>query len=70
MADETSPAFQATAYTALGTQREQVKLPSEVFDRPNANLGVPPFVTREFFSQLSDRVWAVFDREIDEIAKT
>jgi hypothetical protein len=26
-------------------------------------------VTREFFSQLSDRVWAVFDREIDEIAK-
>jgi len=31
---------------------------------------VPPFVTREFFSQLSDRVWAVFDREIDEIAKT
>jgi len=45
-------------------------LPSEVFDRPNANLGVPPFVTREFFSQLSDRVWAVFDREIDEIAKT
>ena len=22
-----------------------------------------------FFSQLSERVWAVFDREIDEIAK-
>jgi len=29
MADET---FQAAAYTALGTQREQVKLPVEVFD--------------------------------------
>ena len=29
MADET---FQAAAYTALGTQREQVKLPTEVFD--------------------------------------
>ena len=26
-------------------------MPSEVFDRPNPNLGVPPFVTREFFSQ-------------------
>jgi hypothetical protein len=26
-------------------------------------------VTREFFSQLSDRVWAVFDPEIDEIGK-
>jgi large subunit ribosomal protein L4 len=29
MADET---FEAAAYTALGTQREQVKLPAEVFD--------------------------------------
>ena len=29
MADET---FQATAYTALGTQREQVRLPADVFD--------------------------------------
>ena len=44
-------------------------MPSEVFDRPNPKLGIPAFVTREFFSQLSDRVWAVFDREIDEMAK-
>ena len=44
-------------------------MPSEVFDRPNPKLGIPPFVTREFFSQLSDRVWAVFDREIDEMGK-
>ena len=52
-----------------GYDRSDYTLPSEVFDRPNPNLGVPPFVTREFFSQLSDRVWAVFDREIDEIGK-
>ena len=52
-----------------GSDRSDYTLPSEVFDRPNPNLGVAPFVTREFFSQLSDRVWAVFDREIDEIAK-
>ena len=32
------------------------------------NLGVTPFVTREFFSELSDRVWAVFDPEIDQMA--
>jgi large subunit ribosomal protein L4 len=34
MADETSqaPAFQAATYTALGTPREQVKLPADVFD--------------------------------------
>jgi len=51
-----------------GYERSDYTLPSEVFDRPNPNLGVPPFVTREFFSELSDRVWAVFDPEIDEIA--
>lgn len=34
MADDTSQAqaFQAMAFTALGTEREKVKLPSEVFD--------------------------------------
>ena len=52
-----------------GYDRSDYTLPSEVFDRPNPNLGVPAFVTREFFSQLSDRVWAVFDKEIDEMAK-
>jgi hypothetical protein len=30
---------------------------------------LPAFITREFFAQLSERVWAVFDSEIDEIAK-
>ena len=52
-----------------GYDRSDYTMPSEVFDRPNPKLGIPPFVTREFFSQLSDRVWAVFDKEIDEIAK-
>jgi aldehyde:ferredoxin oxidoreductase len=51
-----------------GYDRSDYTMPSEVFDRPNPNLGIAPFVTREFFAQLSDRVWAVFDREIDEIA--
>jgi hypothetical protein len=52
-----------------GYDRSDYTMPSELFDRPNPNLAVPPFVTREFFSQLSDRVWEVFDREIDEMAK-
>jgi hypothetical protein len=30
-------------------------------------LGLGPFVTREFFSALSERVWAVFDKEIAAI---
>ncbi|MBI2832903.1 MAG: aldehyde:ferredoxin oxidoreductase [Acidobacteria bacterium] len=47
-----------------GYERADYTLPSEVFDRPNTTLGIGPFVTREFFSELSDRVWSVFDPEI------
>jgi aldehyde:ferredoxin oxidoreductase len=47
-----------------GYERGDYTLPSEVFDRPNINLGIKPFVTREFFSALSERVWAVFEPEI------
>lgn len=47
-----------------GYERADYTLPAEVFDRPNTNLKIPPFVTRDFFNALSDRVWAVFDPEI------
>jgi aldehyde:ferredoxin oxidoreductase len=47
-----------------GFERAEYTLPSEIFDRPNHNLGIGPFITREFFSALSERVWAVFDQEI------
>jgi aldehyde:ferredoxin oxidoreductase len=50
-----------------GYERADYTLPSEVFDRPNPNLGIPPFITREFFAELSDRVWSVFDPEIAAI---
>jgi aldehyde:ferredoxin oxidoreductase len=51
-----------------GYDRSDYMLPAEVFDRPNMKLGIAPFVTREFFSALSERVWAVFDREIAELS--
>ena len=49
-----------------GYRREDYTLPSQVFDRPNPalKLSSPPFVTRQFFDELSRRVWAVFDPEI------
>lgn len=47
-----------------GYERADYTLPSEVFDRPNTNLAITPFITRDFFASLSDRVWAVFDGEI------
>ena len=39
-------------------------VPSEVFDRPNDKLGLGPFITRDFFSKLSEQVWSVFDKEV------
>jgi aldehyde:ferredoxin oxidoreductase len=47
-----------------GFEPSDYTLPSEVFDRPNEKLGAGPFITREFFTALSERVWAVFDKEI------
>ncbi len=47
-----------------GFERSDYTLPSEVFDRPNDKLGLGPFITREFFSMLSERVWSVFDKEV------
>ncbi len=48
-----------------GYTREEYTLPSQVFDDPNLVLKPGPFITREFFSQLSERVWEVFDPEIE-----
>ena len=49
-----------------GYRREDYTLPSQVFDQPNPSLQLPsqPFLTREFFDELSQRVWAIFDKEI------
>lgn len=47
-----------------GYTREEYTLPSQVFDDPNPVLKPGPFISREFFSQLSERVWEVFDQEI------
>ena len=42
-------------------------LPAQVFEEPNSKLETPHFITREFFSELRDRVWAVFDPEIQAL---
>jgi len=47
-----------------GFERSEYTLPPEIFDRPNYKLCIGPFLTREFFSALSERIWAVSDREI------
>lgn len=49
-----------------GYTKEEYALPDEVFERPNPNLKLPGTVaTREFFAELSRRVWAAFEPELD-----
>ena len=49
-----------------GYTKEEYALPPEVFERPNANLKLPATIaTREFCAELSRRVWAVFEPELE-----
>ncbi|WP_305047226.1 aldehyde ferredoxin oxidoreductase C-terminal domain-containing protein, partial [Geoalkalibacter sp.] len=48
-----------------GYSREEYVLPAEVFDDPNPHLKVPRIATREFFDELSRRVWAAFEAELE-----
>jgi aldehyde:ferredoxin oxidoreductase len=49
-----------------GYTKEEYALPAEVFERPNANLKLPGTIaTREFCAELSRRVWAVFEPELE-----
>ena len=52
-----------------GYRREDYTLPDAVFDDPNPALERQPFLTREFFAELSDRVWVVFDAEIEKLER-
>ncbi len=48
-----------------GYSKEEFTLPAEVFEKPNADIKLPPVVASpEFFAELSQRVWAVFEPEL------
>lgn len=49
-----------------GYTKEEYALPAEVFDRPNPAIKLPATIaTREFFAELSRRVWAAFEPELE-----
>ena len=49
-----------------GYTKEEFTLPAEVFEKPNGNIKLPPAVASpEFFAELSRRVWAVFEPELE-----
>ena len=47
-----------------GYQHTEYTLPAEVFDNPNPNVKTPAFLTREFFAELQQKVWEVFEPEM------
>ena len=48
-----------------GYTKEEFSLPDEVFERPNDNIKLPRIATREFFNELSSRVWDIFEPELE-----
>jgi hypothetical protein len=49
-----------------GYGKKEFALPAEVFDDPNPNIRLPDIRSREFFAELSRRVWAVFEPELEK----
>ncbi len=50
-----------------GYEDEDYTLPAQVFESPNEALGTPNFITREFFTELKAKVWAVFEPEMQAL---
>lgn len=50
-----------------GYAKEEYSLPKEIYEQPNNNIKLPVIATPEFFSELSTRVWAIFEPELEEL---
>ncbi len=48
-----------------GYTKEDFALPAEVAADPNPNIDLPNIGRAEFMAELSEKVWAVFDRELE-----
>jgi len=48
-----------------GYTKEEFSLPAEVSENPNPNINLPNITNPEFMAELSDKVWAVFDKELE-----
>ena len=50
-----------------GYTKAEFSLPAEVTKNPNPHINLPNISNPEFMAELAEKVWAVFDREIDGI---
>ena len=48
-----------------GYTKAEFCLPAEVINKPNPNIKLPNITSPEFIAELEEKVWAVFDKEID-----
>ena len=49
-----------------GYTKAEFSLPSEVYESPNPHIALPRIATPEFFAELSEKVWEIFDPELEE----
>ena len=50
-----------------GYDKDEFCLPAEVTESPNPNIKMPMLTTPEFLAELNEKVWEVFDREMQEL---
>jgi aldehyde:ferredoxin oxidoreductase len=48
-----------------GYTKAEFCLPAEVFDQPNQNIKLPNITSPEFLEQLANRVWEIFEPELE-----
>jgi aldehyde:ferredoxin oxidoreductase len=51
-----------------GYSKEEYTLPSQVFEQKNHNVKLPHLITPEFFAELSEKVWNVFEKEMPQLS--
>lgn len=50
-----------------GYTKDEFCLPAEVATKPNPDINLPNLAKPEFMTELTERVWAVFDPEVEDI---
>lgn len=50
-----------------GYTKEEFDLPREVSEKPNPHINLPNITNLEFMTELTEKVWAVFDKELEGI---
>ena len=50
-----------------GYTKEEFSIPAEVYENPNPNIALPNITDKDFLDRLAERVWDIFEPEIERI---